>query len=145
MKKILTLASLALSVPAMAQAPYELQIPSLQDQVAEAEKIKADEVVRLAQTDPGFAGTLFIVKLGNQEYAKVDRRNEPRAPATPPPVDKFVQLAQGFSTGATGNVHFELKIKKNADGSEEQTWVFDMKAGWQAEESMSEAMGKQHR
>lgn len=144
MKKIMTACFLSLAVPAFAQ--YELNFPSLQEQVEAAQLETVQKMVEIAETDPYFAGKLFTAMWKGEVYKVVDRRTEPQKPSTtPPPRDRFMELSQSLGVSARGKVRIEVKIDKKADGSSTETWIFEADMGWQAQEDMSEAVGKQHR
>lgn len=131
---------------AKAAEPWELQIPSLQDQYDSVQKEKLDEMVDIAETDEYFAGRIFTVKWKDEIYKVVDRRAEPRRPVTtPPPRDRFMELTQSLGSQAQGKLRLEVKIDRKADGSETETWIFEIDAGWKAESDMKESMGKYHK
>lgn len=145
MKKIV-IAALLMSGSAMAKEDWEIELPSLSEQYEQAQKGLLDQMVKEAETDPYFAGTMFTVNWKDDVYKIVDRRSEPRRPGTtPPPRDRFVELTQSLGAGAHGKLRLEVKIDRRADGSETETWIFEVDAGWQAQESMKESMGKYHR
>lgn len=147
MKSYVLLAALV-STAAVAQEPYELDIPSLEDQAKQAEEIKFEAVVNEIRTAPYFAGTYSKLQFRGQQIV-VDRRGETpiRTPGNPPPrLETLGSLLGGLSVDARGSVHIEVKREFNADGTlKSESWSIDVGGQWQAESGMNEATGKQHK
>lgn len=136
------------SSQAYALEPWEsdYKFPSLEEQVEQANLIIIKQMVETAKEDPDFAGTIFTATYKDAIVGVVDRRSEPRRPSTTPPArDKFMELSQSLGSQAQGKLRLEYKIDRRADGSETETWIFEVDAGWKAESEMKESMGKYHR
>lgn len=146
--------SLALSLfltmpPLMAAEPWELTFPSLEEQWEKAQLEKLDEIVREAEVNPDYAGTLFQVKWKGELYKAVDRRAEPpRKPAGQAPGRSaaLAALVNGLSTEARAQVQLQLKVTYNRDGTiASEDWTLNFAADWQAQTGMGEANDKAHK
>lgn len=137
-----------LASTAWAGEPWELEIPSLEEQVEQAQLAQLDQVVEIARTDPEYAGMLFEVKYKGQLYKAVDRRGEPqRSPGNPPARnDRMLSFLNGLSAEARAQVQVQVNITYNKDGTvANENWVLSFNANWQAQSGMNDAHGKNHK
>lgn len=145
----IALGVLLLSPSAMAKEPWELDIPSLEEQWEKAQLEKLDEIVREAEGDPDYAGTVFQVNWKGELYKAVDRRAEPaRKPPgqTPARSAALAALINGLSSDARSQVQVQLKVTYNKDGTiASEDWTLNFAASWQAQTGMGEANDKSHK
>jgi len=140
---------LLLTTPAIAKEPWELDIPSLDDQINAALADKRDAVLEEVRTNDYFAGTLFkFTDHQGQEFI-IDRlaQTPKRTPGNPPPrLETLGSLLGGLSTEARGRVRVEVKRQFYQDGTlKSEDWIIDMGGSWQAETGMGEANDKAHK
>lgn len=135
-----------LATPAMAE-PWDLDIPSLEEQNRAAEAASFQDMLTSIQTSPDFAGTYSALSFRGQRYV-VDRRAEPvsKKPGASPASVKISAFVNSLSAEARGSVHISVSYTYNTDGSiKSENWAIDFQGSWQSQAGMDDSMGKSHK
>lgn len=148
MKNLLLSAAILTAGNAMAQASYELDIPSLEDQAKQAEELQFQDVLKTFQTAPDFAGTFSQLSFRGQNYV-VDRRGEQATKPVgqePSGAARIAKFVNSLSAEARGSVHISVSYTFNADGTiKSENWQLDFQGSWQSQAGMNDALGKTHK
>ena len=150
MKSLLLICALS---PAclLASEPYELEIPSLEDQFIVAQQSVIDDLIKELEENDAFAGKLTEVFIMKKRFV-VDRTAEaPKAPTgNAPRAPRVGSILNDLGVKASGQVRIRVTHKTfDSDSGKvtaEDIWEIDFGGAWQAQDSsMVDVVGKLHK
>jgi len=136
-----------LFLPHMAQAneAWELDIPSLEDQIKQAKENEFDDKVEEIRADPRWAGLLFIMHSPAGLEVRIDRRLEKRTPGNPLPRVAVSDLIGNVSAETRASMRIYVRESIDANGNPMREYQIDFGGSWQVQSGFTETNDKMHK
>ena len=131
---------------AMAKEPWELDIPSLEEQIKQAKENEFYDNVEFLRNDPRGAGEKFIMHSPSGTEIVIDRRLERRTPGNPPPRMAVSDLLGNVSAETRGSMRIYVRENFDANGVlTSREWQIDFGGSWQVQSGFTETNDKMHK